>query len=137
MPIATAPASDHDRERDESCGRDARPQRPAVQFVERVRGDPHREEERRDSPHHAVRVEVRREGGAHRDVREVPERVRRVEQRDVVAPAASAERVPGGPYFFLRPHVTIPPPSESRFARTSSMPASRQAWSSRGTGHSA
>ena len=61
--------------------------------------------------------------GADRDVRQMPERVRRVEKRDVVAPAAAAERVPGGLTFFLRPHVTIPPPRESRLARTSSMPA--------------
>ena len=63
----------------------------------------HREEERGDPPHHAVGVEVRREGGADRDVRQVPERVRRVQKRDVVAPAAPHERVPGGPYFSCVP----------------------------------
>ena len=54
-------------------------------------------------------------------------RVRRVEQRHVVAPAARPQRVERGPYLFLRPHVTIPPPSESRRACTSSIPASRHA----------
>jgi len=83
-----------------------------------------------------IEVEVRGERRADRDVREVPQRVRRVQQRHVVAPAAALERVERGPYL-LHPHVTMPPPRLSRFVRTSVTPAARQAATSRGTGHSA
>ena len=40
-------------------------------------------------------LQLRRERGADRDVRQMPERVRRVQERDVVAPAAALERVEG------------------------------------------
>src|SRR5438067_9355553 len=101
-----------------------------------MRGDAHREEERGERPYEPVGVKAGRERGPDRHVREVPCGVRRVEQRHVVAPAATLERVERGPYF-LRPHVTIPPPNDSRFACTSSTPASRQACSRRGRGQSA
>ena len=49
------------------------------------------------------RWKSRRERGADRDVGEMPRRVRRVEQRDVVAPAAGAERVERGPDVVYAP----------------------------------
>src|SRR5262249_21060596 len=69
------------------------------------------------------------------DVREVPRRVRRVEQRDVVTPSAPAKCVERRPYFFLRPHVTTPPPRLSRLDLTPSRPASPHAVSCSDIGH--
>ena len=89
-----------DRQRDEHPGRDARPQRPSVELVERVRADAHREREREHGEPERPPGDDGREAAADDDVREVPGRVRRVQQRDVVAPAAAPERVergaPGG-----------------------------------------
>ena len=91
MPIAHAPASETTRERDERAAGDARPQRPAVQLVERVRGDAERERERGHRPEHPVGVEDRRDRGAERDVRRgsTPCTAGGA-TRDVVAPAAAA-----------------------------------------------
>ena len=77
---------------------------------------------------------VRRERRADRDVREVPERVRRMQQRHVVAPAARPQGVERGP----RPRVAHSRVPRRRCrrrrsaaaTRTSAMPASRHASSS-------
>ena len=57
-------------------------------------------------------VEVRREAGADHDVAQVPGRVGRVQQRDVVAPAARGERVERRPRLghVRRPQRTVQPP---------------------------
>jgi hypothetical protein len=57
------------------------------QLVERVRSDSNRKEKRGERDQQPVDLEVRREGGSDRDVREMPQRVRRMQQRQVVAPA--------------------------------------------------
>src|SRR5205823_1938634 len=67
------------RERDERPVADARPERPALELVERMRADPEREEERGEREAEDREVEMRREAGADGDVRQVPERARRVE----------------------------------------------------------
>ena len=106
-----------DGEGDEHPRRDPRPQRTPGQLVQRVRADAHREEERDEGQTHDAGVEMRGDRGADRDVREMPQRVRRVQQRDVVAPAAALQRVERRPYL-LRPHVTSPPPTLSDLAST-------------------
>ncbi len=61
------------------------------------------------------------------DIGQMPERVGRVEQGDVVAPAAGLERVERRAlldFHFPRPHMTTPPPKLRRRKRTSVMPAS-------------
>src|SRR5262249_2812600 len=107
----------YDGDHDEDGRRDPRAQRAALELVQRVSGYAEREEEREERPGQPVQVEVGCECRADGDIGEVPERVRRVQQRHVVPPAAALERVERGPYF-LRPHVTSPPPTLSRFAST-------------------
>ena len=71
-------------------------ERASVQLVERVGADPDAQEEgaqRRDKP---TRVERRRNGRAYRDVAQVPCGVRRMQQRDQIAPAAAREGVESG-----------------------------------------
>ena len=79
-----------------------------VQLVERVRSDSDREEERGERDEQPVDLEVRGERGSDRDVREMPQRVRRMEQRQVVAPAARLQRVERRPAraHERRPQVT-------------------------------
>ena len=91
----------------------------ALELVQRVRADAEGEEEGRDREAEDPEVEPRREPRADRDVREVPQRVRRVEQRHVVAPAARGERVERGPRavrHVFRPQTTMPPPRLRRRA---------------------
>ena len=124
-PIATAPAIETAASATSTRARDPRPQRPPVELVERVRADPDGEEERGERRQEAVPGERGSERGADRDVAQVPGRVRRVEERDVVAPAAGRERVERGAACLSRhalPHMTMPPPRLSRRACTSSMP---------------
>ena len=80
----------------------------ALQLVERVRSDADREEERGERDQEPVDLEVRREGGSDRDVREMPQRVRRMQQRQVVAPAARLQRIERRPALAheRRPQVT-------------------------------
>ena len=116
----------YSRKRDQRSVRDSRLQRPSHPFVERVRADAHREAEGEHRRCGARPREMRRKCSADRDVRQVPCRVRRVEQRDVVAPAARSQRVKRRARLGTharRPQTTMPPPRLSRCARTSSMPA--------------
>ena len=80
----------------------------ALQLVERVRSDADREEERGQRDQEPLDLEVRRQGRSDRDVGEMPERVRRMEQRQVVAPAARLQRVERRPAraHERRPQVT-------------------------------
>ena len=73
-----------------------------------VRPDSDREEERGERDQQTVDLEVRREGGSDRDVREMPQRVRRMEERQVVPPAARLQRVERRPALAheRRPQVT-------------------------------
>ena len=85
----------------------------AVQLVERVRADPDGEKERRERSEQPGGVPLGRKRGADRDVAQVPERVRGVEEGRVVAPAAGGKRVERGPRSGAhdrRPQMTIPPP---------------------------
>ena len=127
------------RERPEHWWRDARLERSAAQLVQGMRSDAHRKRERERRPAEQRPVHSRRECGAHCDVREVPQRVRRVEERDVVAPATRAECIERGPgpcrRHVRRPQTTIPPPTLKRRAVTSARPASRQASRRLGSGH--
>ena len=100
-----------------------------VQLVERVRADADREEERGERGAEPRPGERRRERGADRDIAQVPERVRRVEERDVVAPAARRKRVERRPRLasLTRAVPRSRPAAEAQPAtRTSSTPASRQ-----------
>ena len=126
-----------DRERDENGPGDPGAKRPSVQLVERVRADAHGEQERERRPAEQAPFQLRRERRADRDIGEVPERVRRVEQRHVVAPAAGRERVERGPRAAAharRPHTTTPPPRLRRCAWMSRRPASRQSSSTASSG---
>ena len=74
---------------------------------------------------------LRSERGADRDVAQVPDGVRRMQERDVLAQAAGRERVERGPSAGAlghrrRPQTTIPPPRLRRRCCTSSTPAARQ-----------
>ena len=126
-PIAHAPCDGDRGESDEDGARDARPQRPPAQLVECVRADADGEPE---CEHRGPEPSPRDDGSeasADDDVGEVPGGVRRVEQRDVVAPAAALERVPRRPggrsaHAFC-PHMTTPPPRLIRRTSTPLMPA--------------
>ena len=93
---------------DERAVGDPRLQRVPFQLVERVRSDSDREEKRGERDQQPVDLEVRREGGSDHDVREMPQRVRRMQQRQVVAPAARLERIERRPAraHERRPQVT-------------------------------
>ena len=69
---------------------DRGPQRASVELVERMRADPEREEERGETPEQSLDGKGRCERCADHDIGQMPERVGRVEQRDVVAPAAGS-----------------------------------------------
>ena len=125
------------RERHEHIRADPCLQRSPAQLVERVRRDAHPEEERQQRQPEDARPPTRGDRCADGDVREMPCRVRRVQQRDVVTPAAGCKRVERGTRRFVharRPHVTMPPPRLSRLERTSRIPASYQSSSRRSSG---
>jgi hypothetical protein len=82
-----------DGETDEHGGWDPRPEGPAMELVERVRPDAHREREREHGEAEPPPRDARREAAADDDVGEVPRRVREMEERHVVPPAAGSERV--------------------------------------------
>src|SRR5262249_4677764 len=67
----------------------------AVQLVEGMRRYTEAEEERDETGREASRQPFGRQRGADHDVAEVPERVRPVDQRHVVAPPARPQRVVG------------------------------------------
>ena len=87
-PIAIAPARPTTASPISTPLGDPCAERPPVELVQGVRGDAHRQEERGGRLEPPPDPELWRERGADRDVREVPQGVRRVEQRPVVAPAA-------------------------------------------------
>ncbi len=123
----------------EHRARDARAQRPPPKLVQGVGADPDREPESGDRGAKPPPGHDRGEAAADHHVREVPGRVRRMQQRHVVAPAAGLERVPGrsrGRRAHLRdPHMTTPPPRLRRRTSTSTMPAARQSSSWRSSGY--
>jgi hypothetical protein len=91
-------AGTHERdtgERDENPIGDLRAQRSPVQFVEGVRTDSHCECERDDDGAEPFPGHYGREAATQDDVRQMPRRVRRMEQRHIVPPAAALECVPG------------------------------------------
>ena len=109
---------------------DSRLEWASVQLVQRVRADSHREQECEHGQAEQPPAEVRCERSADRNVRQMPERVRRMQQRHVIAPAAGCERVErgaraGARRHARRPQTTIPPPRLMRRARTSAIPAAR------------
>src|SRR6476619_5511228 len=89
-----------------------------------MRADAHGEEEGEHREPEPAPRDVGDEAAADDDVREMPGRVRRVQQRHVVTPTASRQRVEGGPHA-LTPEITTPPPRLIRRASTSPMPAAR------------
>jgi hypothetical protein len=68
-----------------------------VQLVQRVGRDPDGQEEGAERRPQAHRMKLGRGRGAQRHVAQVPGRVRRVEERDEVAPSSAAKRVERGP----------------------------------------
>ena len=85
-----------DRESHEHRARDPRLQRPPVELVQRVRADPHGQEESGDRGEEAVPCEGGGQRCADGDVAQMPGRVGQVEQRDVVPPAPGGESVERG-----------------------------------------
>ena len=71
----------------------ARPERTAVKFIERVGAHAHRKKERDKSPEGPRVVDARCGRRTEQDVGQMPRRIRRVEQRHHVPPAAWAQRV--------------------------------------------
>ena len=114
-------------------------QRPASELVEGVRSDSHREKEGEQRPPEQARTELRRERGPDHDVGQMPQRVRRMEQRDVVAPTTRPQCVErrARVVHARAPHMTKPPPRLRRFVCTSLIPASLHARSSLSSGHRA
>ena len=126
-----------DREAEERPSPDAGLQRTSVQLVERMRGNPHPEEEGDQRETEDPGAEMGRERRADRHIGEMPQGVGRVQQGDVVAPAAGCERVkrrPDGAAHSRSPQVTIPPPRLRLRDLTCSMPASTQSSSRRSSG---
>src|SRR6476646_1562114 len=130
-----------DGEHDECPCRDPGRERSAVELVERMRADAHAEEEREECESEHSGSPLRSQRRADCDVRQMPQRVRRVQKRDVVAPPTRREGIEGrsdvAPGHARRPQVTIPPPRLRRCELTSAIPAVRQSSTSRGSGHSA
>ena len=85
---------------DEQDAVDAGAERPAVQFVQGVGADAHREEERQQGPAEPPQHQGRHHGRADGHVRQVPQRVRRVQQgHPVPEPSgAPADRVESRPF---------------------------------------
>ena len=103
MPIATAPASETAASATSvAVGMRVRSGRP-FSSSSACAATPIASANAASAPEQPAGVELRRERGADRDVGQVPGRVRRVEERDVVAPAARAERVERGPGLVLTP----------------------------------
>ena len=75
----------------------ARPQRPAVQLVKRVRGEADRKEERGQRRDQPVQPDLRREHGAEHHVGQVPCREGRMQQRPPVPQRPRTGRVVGRP----------------------------------------
>ena len=103
---------------------DARAERPPVELVERVRGHPHRQEERaRSSRATTRRARLGGERRADRDVGQVPQRVRRVEQASSsrASRPGTARRRPGVVRASVRPRGPpfTPPRSRRRRPATS------------------
>ena len=123
---------------DEPGGRNRGAQRAAVELVEGMGGDADGEEEREHRRDEASGVGVWRERRADDDVRQVPRRVRRVQQGPPVAPAAGARGVERGPCHGqpsgLRAHITSPPPRLIERTPTSTSPAASQARTVHSTG---
>ena len=92
-PRATAPPIEIRSESDQDAIGDLRLQRMAVELVECVGSDADSEKERSERNEETRRFEVRGETCPDRDIREMPEGVRRMEERHVIAPAARRERV--------------------------------------------
>ena len=114
-----------------------RRQRPTVELVERMRPDADGEEEPGERGDQPAWPPVRSECRSDHDVAEVPERVRRVQDRRVVTPATGRKRVERGARLDahpLCPQMTIPPPRLRRRHLTSSIPAAcqRSSWRSNG-----
>ena len=83
-------------ERNEYARRDLCTERSALKFVERMRGDAHRQKERKESAGHHARIGHRSQSGPEQHVREVPQRVRRVQQRPVIADPTGTQGVERG-----------------------------------------
>ena len=120
---------------DEHGARDSRAERTPVQLVERVRREPHRQEERQQGLPQPSQLHVGGERGTDHDVGEMPQRVRGVQQGPPVPPPAGRHRVEGGPRRArvalshaddpaFTPHITTAAPSVSSRDRTWRMPAS-------------
>ena len=128
----------HGCEPDEHPVGDARAQRTTAQLVERVGSDADGEGEGGDGCTEPSPRDDGSEAAADHDVGEVPGRVRQVQERDVVTPAARLERVPGRPgrrhAHRRRPQMTTPPPRLIRRTARSSMPAADQSSSCRSRG---
>ena len=97
IPIAHAAATDRTASATSTRDGIVVPQRAALELVEGVRADSHRQRKREDGEPETSPGDAGDETAAHHDVGEVPGGVRDVEQRHVVAPAARRERVEGRP----------------------------------------
>ena len=89
----------HNGDGHERPGGDVCPEGAAVQFVERVRRQPHGEEERQERGHQPRHVDARCKAGADDDVGQMPCRVRGMEQGPPIAPAAGPGGVEGRSSF--------------------------------------
>ena len=95
------------------CPGDGRLQGPAPELVEGVGRQAHAQEEGERGGAEAAPVEDGGRRRPDRHVRQVPRRVRRMQQRPVVAPSAGGQRVERRPrlaHEAFTPHKTIPPP---------------------------
>lgn len=87
----------HDGEADQRATAQGSLERTSGQLGDRVSAHPDREEERGQRRHERAGVERRGRGRAKRNVAQVQRRVRRMKQRDEIAPAAARQGVESGP----------------------------------------
>src|SRR6476620_10836544 len=101
-------------DRDEHDRWDRGPEGSTVQLIEGVRAQTDRPEEGKHRPGEVPEVDVGDRAGTDDDVREVPQRVRRVEQGHVVAPSAGREGIERRSFPLrchrFNPQVTIAAP---------------------------
>ena len=118
-----------DRERPERSVQDPGPKRPAVKLVEGACADCHRQRERGERSEHSASTKTATPASSDGDVERCHSRVRRMQQRLVIARAAARQRVERGSRSVAQaplPHTTTPPPRLRPARLASPSPAARK-----------
>ena len=88
----------HDGDRHQRRGGNTGAEGASVELVERVRGEPHGEQEREQGTHQAGHADHWRQAGADDHIGQVPCRVGGMKESPPVAPSPGSSGVEGGPF---------------------------------------